>query len=148
MPPIEDLIRETGDRSYRQYQNIRNWVRGTWAYMLLATAIMVISLFVLSQALDNSTKATEKATSVLERRSPVLEYMYCIDDNQGKINEAVALRNEAQTNFLFALLEAGDEVSPEEETNIGILADIYSRKESALTKISQPNAGNCPDAPN
>ena len=154
MPPIEDLLKEQGQKSAKQYNNIKNWVRATWIFMIVATACLTTAIVLLVQSnneqnriIANQADSIEQLSNVLDRRSPVLEYMYCIDSNQAMVNEAAAKRDRAQTAFVLESFRIGNDPTAEELALVQKLEKEYLDSEVLQTELSRPNAAECPDAP-
>ena len=98
---IRDLIDQQGVAARKRHDQVKRLIYGTWLYMIILTAVGAFSI-------GSLTNTNAELVEVIERRSPILEYLSCSNDL--KIE-----RDKSQTNYLIAWTDAAssDSVDPE-----------------------------------
>lgn len=136
---IYKVIKEQGEAAKQRQYQLRFMIILMWLYMFALTAVTVISLVSLSNDYDqNYNKAVEinkDLTEILERRSPILDYLICEDTLQ-------SANDTAFRRFIFAQVDTA--YNPTEE-NLFILSQARANYEEVNNKLLQ--ASSCPDLP-
>lgn len=119
---------ETPTVEIRAARALLPWV--TIALIAFLGAMLVMTLF-----------SVNRLATVLEQRSPIMEYMVCQDDYYERESELKKDRDSAQTNFLFALVAA----AVQHDTIEGLGTDIELENARQALADAEANYRNQPD---
>ena len=130
---VEKIIVEQGQAATKRQTQLRKTLIGAFIYITVLASVFGIVMV-------NQANSVSNLSDTLNRRSPVLEYMRCHD----RVDDA---RDGVQTRFLLALLDAGDNPTPEQRMELSELRRLYERAELKLSAASDPGKDVCPDFP-
>ncbi len=129
MVDIEEALETQSEQARRRQNEIKRLIFFSWIYMILVSAIFSFALF-------NMSNTNSELSEVLNRRSPVLEYLRCHDDLEDE-------KSQAQTELLLSFINNRD--NPSEATQINFDEAVLNY-DIASKKLLNPNS--CPDFPN
>lgn len=136
---LYEIIKEQGEAARSRQAQLRKIMIIGYVWMFVLTIVTAVSLVSLSNDYDqNYNRAVEinkDLTEIIERRSPILEYLVC-EDNLEHQNDA-ALRE-----FIFAQIDTA--YNPTEEN---LLRLSQSRANYAEINNKLLETTSCPDLP-
>lgn len=136
MVDIEEALSQQSEAARRQQNEIKRYIFITWIYMVIVSLIFSFSIYSMGNSVETMSQTNKDLSAVLERRSPVLEYLKCRDDL-----ESINAFNERA--WLLSYVEAGPNVTAEEQNKIDLSRLNYDKSSKNLL-----NSQLCPDFPN
>jgi hypothetical protein len=102
MVDIDEALEMQSNQARQRQNEIKRLIFLSWAYMIIVSAIFTFALY-------NMSSTNSDLAEVINRRSPVLEYLRCHDDLEDK-------KSQAQTELLLTFINDRD--NPSEATQI------------------------------
>jgi len=128
MEDVEKILSEYSSISLKHYKQIKRYIFYTWIYLILVSGIFAFGLM-------NVSESNHDLAEIINKRSPVLDYLRCHDDLED--NKSIA-----QTELLLSYIDSRD--NPSEASQIK-LAEVRLTYEKAAKALENPDS--CPDFP-
>jgi hypothetical protein len=132
---IYEIIEEQGKAAQQRQYQLRSMIVTTWIYMLVVTAVFCFVMINLSHNNNDLADSNRDLTEIIERRSPILDYLRCNDNLEH--DNSVALRN-----YIFAYIDAKENPSELNVIKVSETKRIYD-----LTSENLLQEESCPDFP-
>lgn len=136
MTDLEVLIKDVGETGLQNYRRTKRAIIALFCFLVITTSVFSATVYHLATS-------NQELINILNRRSPVLEYMRCMDEADGRIHAIKAKRDRQQTAYLFSLIDGGSDPSEEQTEVIRVNRDLYTLSEEELVATSESAGSNC-----
>lgn len=125
---VIQIIEQQGAAAAQRQSQLRKIIVVSFSFVIAITLVFGAIIF------DQSSTITDLSETI-NRRSPILDYLQCHDDLQDR-------RNELQTEYIFALVDGGENPSAEAVLKQREIRIKYEQSELNLQQLI-----GCPSFP-
>lgn len=136
MKDLEQAFKEQSDSAVKRHNQIKKWFILSGIYIFILSLIFTGALLNISHSVNRVTNSNAELTQILERRSPILDYLQCHDNLED--TNSVALRA-----YIFAYIAEKDNPSDSNKIAAERARIKYEESNRKLRELS-----SCPKFPN